>query len=44
MDPTEEEVAAAVDEVWVQVAELAASPLGVALMEAAVFEYPEHNE
>jgi len=44
MDPTEEEVALAVDDVWAQVAALAATAVGMAMMATALDEYPRHEE
>ena len=44
MDPTPEEVAAQVAEVWDQVSELAATDEGRAMMAAALDAYPTHDE
>lgn len=44
MTPTEQEVKEAVQEVWDQVAELAATPLGVLLMVEARNAYVGHEE
>lgn len=43
-DPEQDEVAAAVEQVWSTVGELASTPEGMALMEAARGNYPEHDD
>ena len=42
--PRPKEVRKAVDDVWADVAELASTPEGVAMMEAARDDYANHEE
>jgi hypothetical protein len=44
MDPTEEDVAASMEEVWAQVVELASTAKGRALMQIAADNYWVHDE